>query len=152
MGDRRAGRGRALDTLVERMRSVLDRGHPRYRSVLRNREGGRTILFLIGTLLVVGTVMFVIGRNDTTHRSGTATAVIVSTRFQVRSGGGFRETPQGNQIEYQYTVGGTTYLGADFRQWTDVSAHEPKVCFAPSDPANHLLVDGRIRCGIDPGP
>jgi hypothetical protein len=137
---------------MDRLRSVLDRGHPRYRSVLRNREGGRTIVFLVGALLVVASVLFAIGRIDTGRRSGTATAVIVSTRLQPGSGGGPRETPQGNQIKYQYTVDGTTYLGADFRLWTDVSAHDPKVCFEPRDPTNHLLVDGRIRCGIDAGP
>ena len=141
-----------MDPLIGWLRSVLDRGHPRYRSVIRNREGARTILYLVGALVAVITVMFVIGRMDTARRSGTATAVIVSTRFQLGSGGGLRETPQGNQIEYQYAVDGEVYVGADFRQWTDVSAHEPKVCFDPADPTNHLLVDGRIRCGIDSGP
>jgi hypothetical protein len=109
-------------------------------------------VFLAGVLLLVASVMFVLGRIDTARRSGTAPVSIVSTRFQVGSDGGLRETPQGNQIEYQYTVDGATYLGADFRQWTDVSAHEPKVCFEPAHPANHLLVDGRTRCGIDAGP
>jgi hypothetical protein len=93
----------------------------------------------------------VIGRIDTMRRSGTAAVMIVSTRFQPGSTGLF-ETPQGNQIHYQYSVEGTIYLGADFRNWTDVAAHDPKVCFEPADPVNHLLVDGRIRCGIDAGP
>ena len=119
--------------------------------MLRNREGGRTILFLVGVLLVVSTILFVVGRIDTMRRSGTAEAAIVSTRFQPGSAG-MRETPQGNQIQYTWTVNGTTYVGADFRAWTDVAVHRPKVCFEPANPANHLLVDGRIRCGIDPGP
>jgi hypothetical protein len=136
---------------MEWFRSVLDRGHPRYRSVFRYREGGRTIAFLVVALVVVAAVLFVIGRIDTARRSGTAPAVILSTRFQPGQGA-LRETPQGNQIEYEYTVGGTTYRGGDFRLWTDVAIHEPKVCFEPADPANHLLVDGRIRCGIDAGP
>ena len=137
---------------MDRLRSIFDRGHPRYRSVFRNREGGRTILFLIGVLLVVGAILFVIGRIDTESRSGTAAATIVSTRLQPGSAGGVRETPRGSQIEYRYVVEGTTYVGAAFRLWTNVAAHEPKICFDPRDPANHLLVDGRIRCGIDAGP
>ena len=120
--------------------------------MFRHREGGRTILFLIGVLFVVASILFVTGRIDTERRSGTAAAVIVSTRLQLGSSGGLRETPQGNQIEYQYAVEGTTYVGAAFRLWTNVAAHEPKVCFDPRDPANHLLVDGRVRCGIDPRP
>jgi hypothetical protein len=119
--------------------------------VFRYREGGRTILFLIGALVAVASVLFVIGRIDTTRRSGTAVAVIVSTRFQPGTGT-MRETPQGNQIDYRYIVNATTYSGSDFRLWTNVAAHEPKVCFEPADPTNHLLVDGRIRCGIDAGP
>ncbi|HLO36632.1 MAG TPA: hypothetical protein VK194_11135 [Candidatus Deferrimicrobium sp.] len=137
--------------MLDRLRSALDLRHPRYRSVLRNREGGRTILALLGVLLAVAAVLFVIGRIDTMRRSGTAAVIIVSTRFQPGSAG-MRETPQGSQIEYQYTVNGTTYVGADFRSWTNVPAHEPKVCYEPADPTNHLLVDGRIRCGIDGGP
>jgi hypothetical protein len=43
-------------------------------------------------------------------------------------------------------VYGTTYIGSDFRPWHDVPAHHPKVCFNPSDPADHLLVDDRVRC------
>jgi hypothetical protein len=137
--------------LIDRLRSVVDRGHPRYRSVLRNREGGRTIVFLIGLLLAVAAVLFVVGRIDTARRSGTIAAVILSSRLQPGSAG-MRETPQGSQIEYQYTVNGTTYAGADFRPWVNIAAHDPKVCFEPADPANHLLVEGRIRCGIDAGP
>ena len=141
-----------MSRLLERLREIRDRGHHHYRSVLRNREGGRTILALIAVLLVTAAVLFAIGRIDTARRSGTATAVIVSTRFQPGTPGGLRETPEGSQIQYQYTVNGRTYLAADFREWTNVAAHEPKVCFEPADPTNHLLVDGRIRCGIDAGP
>jgi hypothetical protein len=119
--------------------------------VLRNREGGRTIVYLIGLLLVVAAILFAVGRIDTARRSGTIAAVIISSRLQPGSAG-MRETPQGSQIEYQYTVNGTTYAGADFRPWVNIAAHDPKVCFEPADPANHLLVDGRIRCGIDAGP
>jgi hypothetical protein len=137
--------------MLDRLRAALDLRHPRYRSVFRNREGGRTILALLGMLIVVAAVLFVIGRIDTMRRSGTAVVTIVSTRFQPGSAG-LRETPQGSQIQYQYTVDGATYTGADFRSWTDVSAHEPKVCYEPADPSNHLLVDGRIRCGVDAGP
>ena len=119
--------------------------------MLRNREGGRTILFLVGTLLVVAAVLFVVGRIDSTRRSGTAAAAIVSTRFQPGSSG-LHETPQGNQIRYTYTVDGATYVGVDFRLWTNVADHQPKVCFEAANPTNHLLVDGRTRCGIDAGP
>jgi uncharacterized ion transporter superfamily protein YfcC len=50
----------------ERLRSVLDLGHPRYRSVFRYREGGRTIVFLVATLLVAASVLFVSGRDEQT--------------------------------------------------------------------------------------
>ena len=100
---------------------------------------------------MVAAVLFVIGRIDTVRRSGTAAAEIVSTRFQPGSGG-LRETPEGTQIEYRYTVNGTAYLASDFRPWVDVGLHHPQVCYEPADPRNHLLVDGRIRCGIDAGP
>jgi hypothetical protein len=96
-------------------------------------------------------VLFMVGRVDTMRRSGTATATIVHTRFQPVDRG-YAQTPQGNQIEYTYFVDGVTYAGADFRPWTNVAAHHPKVCFEPRDPRNHLLVNGSIRCGIDAGP
>ncbi|HEY7970237.1 MAG TPA: hypothetical protein VID95_09605 [Candidatus Limnocylindrales bacterium] len=73
------------------------------------------------------------------------------SRFQPADPG-YAQTPQGNQIEYTYAVEGVTYPGADFRTWTDVTAHHPKICYEPRDPSNHLLVDGSVRCGIDPGP
>ncbi len=132
------------------MRSALDWRHPRYHSVLRLREGGRTILVLFATLATVAAILFVIGRIDRARRSGTAVATIVSALFQ--PGGGLEMAPQGTQIRYVYVVNGTTYSGVDFRTWSDVSLHNPKVCFEPADPTNHLLVDGRIRCGIDAGP
>ena len=140
-----------MGTLINRFRSIVDWGHPHYRSVFRYREGGRTILFLIGVLFIVAGVLFAVGRIDTARRSGTVSAVIISSRLQPGSAG-LRETPTGSQIEYQYTVNGATYSGADFRLWVNIAAHQPKVCFEPADPANHLLVDGRIRCGIDAGP
>lgn len=136
--------------MIERLRSFFVHPRKRYRSVLRNREGGRTILFLIGALLAAAAVLFVIGRIDTVRRSGTAIANIVGARFQAPDP--FAQTPQGSHLQYEYVVDGHVYLGADFRQWTDVAAHEPKVCYEPADPTNHLLVDGRIRCGVDPGP
>jgi len=106
------------------------------------------LLLLLGGTMAI---LFVIGRIDTARRSGTAAAAILHTRFQPADHG-YAQTPQGNQIEYAYVVEGVTYPGADFRTWTDVSAHHPKVCYEPRDPSNHLLVDGGIRCGIDPGP
>ena len=151
MTDRRGRRGDPVGP-AGRLRFIFGRPQHRYRSVIRNREGGRTIGLLVTILLAAAVVLFVIGRIDTARRSGTAAATIVAARFQPGSGGGFRETPQGNQIDYQFTVDGSTYLGSDFREWTDVAAHQPKVCFEPADPRIHLLVDGRVRCGVDPGP
>jgi hypothetical protein len=108
----------------------------------------------IATLLVVGlmtaAVLFVVGRLDTMRRSGTATPTIVRTRFLAADP--YAQQPAGSQIEYVYAVAGATFTASDFRTWIDVAAHRPKVCFEPGHPENHLLVDGRIRCGVDPGP
>jgi hypothetical protein len=77
--------------------------------------------------------------------SGTAAAHIVSA--EVRVGSSFDQSPAGSTIRYTYVVSGATYLGIDFRRWLNVDSHEPKVCFDPTDPARHLLVDGTYRCG-----
>ena len=125
--------------------------HPRYESVVRRDLGVRMLGLLLLLLVVTMAILFIIGRLDTARRSGTAFATVVHTRFQPADPG-FAQTPQGNQVEYVYVVDGVSYTGADFRKWTDVPAHHPKVCFDPHDPANHLLVDGSIRCGVDAGP
>lgn len=106
------------------------------------------ILLLVG--FATGATLFVIGRLDTWRRSGTAAPTIVRSRFL--SGDAYAQQPTGWQIEYVYSVDGVAYPASDFRAWVDVAAHRPKVCFEPGHPENHLLVDGRIRCGIDPGP
>jgi hypothetical protein len=121
----------------------------RYTSVFRYREGGRTIVVLIGLLGAVLVVLFVLARVDTMRRSGTAAIYIVSSSFQ--AGGGIEQTLQGTWLRYTYTVDGTTYPGYDFRTWSKVSAHDPKVCFEPADPRNHRLVEGRVMCGVDAG-
>jgi hypothetical protein len=136
---------------MPRLADLLDVRHPRYRSLIRRDRGPRAIAFLIGILVVTAAILFVVGRIDTMRRSGTAAVTVVRTRFQPRDPG-LAQTPQGNLIEYLYVVDGVVYSGADFRLWTDVDAHQPKVCHEPADPTNHLLVDGRVRCGIDPGP
>jgi hypothetical protein len=124
------------------------RGHHHYQSLIRRGEGLRSIGILLAVLLAIAALLFVAGRVDTARRSGTAAIQVVSIRLL--AGGTF--VPTGSQIQYTYVVGGRTYAGADFRSWVDVLAHDPKVCFDPSDPRNHLLVNGPIRCGIDPGP
>jgi len=70
----------------------------------------------------------------------------------VQPGGGFEQVRQGTWIDYTYVVDGVTFAARDFRQWIVVPDHRPKVCYAPSDPADHLLVNGRIVCGRDAGP
>jgi hypothetical protein len=128
----------------------LRRGRHHYVSVIRRGEGLRSLAILLAVLGATAAVLFIVGRVDTARRSGTAAIQIVSIRFQY--GDHYAQSPAGSNIQYQYVVNGVTYPGADFRTWTDVLAHDPKVCFDPSDPRNHLLVNGPIRCGIDAGP
>ena len=106
------------------------------------------VLVLVG--FVTAAALFVIGRLDTVRRSGTATATIVRTRFLAADP--YAQQPAGSQIQYVYSVAGATFSASDFRTWIDVAGHRPKVCYEPAHPENHLLVDGRIRCGIDAGP
>jgi hypothetical protein len=98
----------------------------------------------------VAAILFVIGRFETVRRSGTAAAIIVSTRFQAPDP--IAQAPPGTNIQYAYSVDGVMYSGADFRPWVNVAAHDPKVCFEPGNPSNHLLVHGSVRCGVDDGP
>ena len=129
---------------MERLLSALSPRHPRYRSVLRHREGARTILALTGVIVVAFVVMVAFERGRTQRRSGTAPIQIVNTTVQV--GSFFEQSPNGTWITYSYVVDGLAYPGYDFRRWINVQAHRPKVCFDPSEPNDHLLVDGRIRC------
>jgi hypothetical protein len=118
--------------------------------VLRHDQGARTILILLGMIVVIAAVLFIVQSYETKLRTGSAAIQIVSSELQLPSR--FEQSPQGRWLRYTYAVDGTTYTGYDFRQWTNVGAHDPKVCFDPADPGNHLLVDGRARCGIDNGP
>ena len=88
------------------------------------------------------------GRLEVMRLSGTATVQVVSSEIKVASS--FDQSPAGSTIRYAYVVNGATYLGVDFRRWLNVGAHEPKVCFDPTDPAKHLLVEGTYSCGEGP--
>ena len=119
-------------------------GRHRYQRI-RNPNAGGAVLVLLGVLAVLFAGLWVLDRVTTSRRSATADVQIVSTEFE--PGGGIEQTPQGSNIRYQYVVDGKAYVGAAFRPWDDVLAHHPKVCFNPADPADHLLVDERVRCG-----
>ncbi len=137
--------GRARDVWL-RIRSWW-----RLRPLHRHDEiTARPLLILIGILAVVVAVLWAVGRWETLRRSAEAPVAIRSTLFQ--PGGGFEQVRQGTWIDYTYVVDGRTFAARDFRQWVDVPGHRPKVCYAPSDPADHLLVNGRIVCGRDAGP
>jgi hypothetical protein len=137
-----------MASLVDRFRmAVRAMRRPRYRSVMRIREGERTIALLAILLVVVLAGLYWIGQTDARRRSGTAAIHVVSTEFQ--PGGGLELAPQGTWVRYTYVVDGGIYPGFEFRPWNKVSAHSPKVCFEPADPRNHMLVEGRVQCGTD---
>lgn len=137
--------GRARD-LGLRLRSWW-----RLRPLHRHDEiTARPLLILIGILVTATAVLWVLGRWETLRRSAEAPIAIRSTLFQ--PGGGFEQVRQGTWIDYAYVVDGVSFAARDFRQWVDVPNHHPKVCYAPSDPADHLLVNGYIVCGRDGGP
>jgi hypothetical protein len=84
------------------------------------------MIVLIGVLAAFLAGLWVLDVVTTSRRSATADIRIVSSDFQ--PGGGFEQTPQGTNIRYEYVVDGSTYVGSDFRPWSDVPAHHPKVC------------------------
>jgi hypothetical protein len=100
---------------------------------------------LVGAVAVAQVSLIVVDRLSVIRLSGTAAVRIVST--SVTGGSSFDQSPAGTYLNYSYQVRGTTYAGSDFRRWSNVAAHEPKVCYEPDNPANHLLVEGTFRCG-----
>jgi hypothetical protein len=103
---------------------------------------------LLGALAVLSVALYVVGWIDVMRLSGTAQVRITSA--VLFAGSAFDQSPAGTTLHYTYVVNGVTYMGVDFRRWLDVSAHDPKVCFDPSSPAHHLLVEGSYRCGMGP--
>jgi hypothetical protein len=137
-----AGRARRSDRLA----SILDavRQHRRRNSRLY-RGGGWGLVALVGILIVGQVGLLVAGRLDALRLSGTAEVHIVAA--SVTGGSPYEQSPAGTHLRYTYMVDGTIYPGADFRRWVDIDAHRPKVCYDPSSPANHALVEGDYQCG-----
>ena len=135
-----------LSSVLRRLRDAVPRPHYRYSRVYRNRGRGLVVLLAVIAIVMIG--LFVLGRIDTLARSATAAVNISRTVFF--GGSGYDQSPAGNTIYYTYIVDGTTYSSFDFRRWIKVNAHHPKVCFDPTHPTNHLLVEGTYRCGIGP--
>jgi len=78
----------------------------------------------------------------------TAEASVVVTSAVLEPGGGTKDRRErGFHLEYVYQVGSVAYPGLVFRTWTNVEEHQPKICFDPSNPRDHLLVDGDVTCG-----
>ncbi len=124
--------------------------HHGYQSVLQHPNGARTIAFLLAVTIVGLAWLIIVQRMETMRRTGSTAIDVVATSFQLPSP--FEQSPSGTWLRYTYTVDGTTYSGYDFRRWSKVAAHDPKVCYDPADPNDHFLVSGSIRCGIDAGP
>ena len=140
----------AESQVVHRVRSALGLDGHRYRSVLEHRQGAATIELLLAAILVLAAGMVLIQRFETGRRTATAVATIESTLLQPRSN--YEQSPQGRWIRYYYVADGSAYEGYTFRRWLNVDAYQPKVCFDPTNPRDHILVRGSIRCGIDDGP
>ena len=138
-----------MGKLFDRVRSPLEafRRH-RHRSPRLYRNGSRGLVVLIGVVAVLSVGLYVVGRIDTLRLSGSAAIQVTSALLF--GGSSFDQSPAGTTIRYTYSVDGTIYSGMGFRRWFNVAAHDPKVCFDPSNPASHLLVEGSYRCGIGP--
>jgi hypothetical protein len=137
---------RAGRSFLDRARSRLDaiRRHRR-RSPRLHRNSGRGLVVLIGLVAILSAAVLIVGRIDAMRLSGSAAVHITSVALF--GGSAYDQSPSGSTIHYTYSVDGRTYSGVDFREWLDVAAHDPKVCFDPSNPARHLLVEGGHRCG-----
>ncbi len=107
----------------------------------------RGLVVLLLVLVAAVLAAAVVDRVSTARRSAEAPAVIVSSVFQ--PGGGTKDRQvRGHHLQYTYAFAGTVYPGVIFVEWDDVTAHRPKVCLAPDDPRDHLLVDGMVKCGV----
>lgn len=116
----------------------------RRRSWQRN-DGGPLIVLVI---IIAGAVAFgaVYGHVERLRRSAETQVTIESSLLQ--PGRGIPdEVTAGRRLRYSYLVRGVRYNGATFRPWMNVEAHEPKVCYDPDNPSDHLLVEGGYRCG-----
>ena len=131
--------------LVERSRAWWIR-----RSLHHRERNGRYLSVLLVIAVVAVALFAAVARWETLRRSSSAPIAIRSTLFQ--PGGGLELVVEGTWIDYTYEVEGKTYIARDFRQWLDIAAHRPKVCYAPSDPGDHFLVSGWIVCGRDARP
>ncbi len=79
----------------------------------------------------------------------TAEAPVTITSAVFEPGGGTKDRRErGFRLQYVYDVGAVAYPAIAFRTWTDVEEHQPKVCYDPANPGDHLLVDGDVMCGI----
>ena len=136
-------------SLIDRVWSPLEAfRHHRHRNRRLYRNGGRGLAVLIGFVAILAVGLYIVGRIDTMRLSGSAAIQITSA--VLFGGSSFDQSPAGTTIRYTYSVDGTLYSGVDFRRWLNVAAHDPKVCFDPSNPASHVLVDGSHRCGTGP--
>jgi hypothetical protein len=131
--------------LKDLLRFALPERRAGYRSVIRRNEGARTIVLLLCVVLATLTVIAAIQWYETMRRTGTATSQLESSQLQLPSF--YEQSPTGRWLRYTYVVDGTIYRGLDFRRWTNIALHAPKVCFDPDNLKDHFLVDGRVRCG-----
>lgn len=109
-------------------------------------DARRTLLALLALLVIAVSVSAMLTVWSMARRSGEATVTITSAVFQ--PGGGTKDRQvQGYHLAYVFAVDGTTVPGVAFRAWVDVASRQPKVCYDPSDPRDHLLVEGSFPCG-----
>ena len=100
---------------------------------------------LLVVLAAMGVAVLVVARLDAMRLSATAAAAI--TTRSVTGGSSFDQSPSGTWLTYSYAVDGTTFSGKTFRRWINVDARQPKICYDPSEPGRHLLVEGSYVCG-----
>ena len=133
------------DDVAARIRTVihLERRHG-YQSVIRH-EGARSMMALLALIVGILVVLLIVQQAATSRRTASTPVQVVDRRLQI--GSNYEQSPTGTWIRYEYVVDGLVYQGYDFRRWLDIPAYEPKVCFDPKNPADHLLVKGWTNCG-----
>jgi hypothetical protein len=116
-----------------------------YQSVLKQHDPGDLLLVLLAMIAIAFAILVAVQRIEMMRRTGSAAVLVLATELQL--GSRYEQSPTGKWITYEYLVDGSSYPGRDFRRWLNVPAHEPKVCFDPDNPKDHLLVEGRVTCG-----
>jgi hypothetical protein len=128
--------------------AALRRFFPRERRLRRWRPIERGIpepLKALLGILVVATILWgVSGYLERVRRTQEAPITILLIDAHHDPGKG---ASGGISIRYRYVVDGITRDVTAIRSWSLADVKEAKVCYDPSDPANHALARAEEACG-----